>query len=72
MLVLGQPGHTGGEVKIGTGALLGLGSSVLPGKCIGKWTIVGAGSVVINDVFDYKVVVGVPATIVSDIRDKNE
>jgi acetyltransferase-like isoleucine patch superfamily enzyme len=31
---------------------------------IGKWTIIGAGSVVINHILDFQKVVGVPAKFI--------
>ena len=56
--------HTGGNVKIKECAFVGIGVSVIPGKTIGKWATVGAGSVVIEDVPDYATVVGVPARVI--------
>ena len=53
--------HLGGEVKVGEGALVGIGATVMPGKRIGAWSVVGAGAVVVHDVPDRAVVVGVPA-----------
>lgn len=48
-------------VLIKKGAWIGAGSTVLPGVCVGRYAIVGAGSVVTKDVPDYTVVVGSPA-----------
>jgi acetyltransferase EpsM len=56
--------HTGGNVEIDEGAFLGIGTSVIPGIKIGKWSIIGAGSVVIEDVPDYATVVGVPGRVI--------
>lgn len=53
--------HLAGGVSVGEGALVGIGSSVIPYKRIGKWSIVGAGAVVIQDIPDFTTVVGVPA-----------
>jgi len=53
--------HLAGRVEVGEGSFLGIGSSVIPYKTIGKWAIVGAGSVVIKDVPDCVTAVGVPA-----------
>lgn len=50
-----------GSVRVGEGVLLGIGSAVLPGVTIGNWTSVGAGGVVIRDLPDHVVAVGVPA-----------
>ena len=58
--------HLAGGVSVGEGSLLGVGSSIIPYKRIGGWTIVGAGSVVINDIPDCVTVVGVPARPIGD------
>ena len=52
-----------GEVNVQEGALIGAGSTILPGISIGKWAVVGAGSVVISDVPDFAVVMGVPSKL---------
>ena len=43
------------------GAALGANSTILPGVRIGRWAMVGSGSVVTHDVADYELVVGNPA-----------
>lgn len=53
-----------GNVEIGEGTHVGIGSTVIQGIKIGKWCIIGAGAVVIKDVPDYAVVVGNPAKII--------
>jgi UDP-2-acetamido-3-amino-2,3-dideoxy-glucuronate N-acetyltransferase len=53
------------------GASLGSNATVLPGVTIGKKVIVGAGAVVTGDVPDYAIVVGVPARIVGDVRNRD-
>jgi sugar O-acyltransferase (sialic acid O-acetyltransferase NeuD family) len=53
-----------GYVTIREGAELGTGVIVLPGLTVGKWSFVGAGSVVTRDVPENVVVAGVPAKIV--------
>ncbi len=53
--------NVAGNVYFEEGSFLGIGASVIPGKRIGSWAVVGAGSVVINDVLSKEVVVGVPA-----------
>lgn len=52
-----------GTVEIGEGAFIGAGTVVLPGKKIGAWATVGAGSVVVNDIPDYAVAFGNPASV---------
>jgi serine acetyltransferase len=51
-------------VEIGDGCFIGFGSMILPNVKLGKYVIVGAHSVVTDDVPDYSVVVGVPAKII--------
>jgi sugar O-acyltransferase (sialic acid O-acetyltransferase NeuD family) len=58
------PGVTlGGNVTIGARTLIGLGASVMPGRRIGANAIIGAGAVVVHDIPDDVVAVGVPARI---------
>jgi sugar O-acyltransferase (sialic acid O-acetyltransferase NeuD family) len=53
--------HLGGQVQVGEGALVGIGATVLPRCCVGAWSTVGAGAVVVHDVPPGATVVGVPA-----------
>jgi sugar O-acyltransferase (sialic acid O-acetyltransferase NeuD family) len=53
----------GGDVTIGARTLIGLGASVMSGRRIGADTIIGAGAVVVHDIPDGVVAVGVPARI---------
>lgn len=50
-------------VEIGDGAFLGYGCVVLPNVRIGMHSVIGANSVVTDDVPDYAVAVGAPATV---------
>ena len=50
-----------GEVVVESGAFLGTGAIVLPGRRIGQEAVVGAGAVVVDDVPPGATVVGVPA-----------
>ncbi len=58
---LGPGVHLGGSVSIAEGGFLGVGASVLPSLSVGKWSLVGAGSVVTRSVGQYLTVVGSPA-----------
>ncbi len=53
--------HLGGTVRIGEGAFIGIGSTILHNKSVGDWAVVGGGGVVIRDVPPRTTVVGVPA-----------
>ena len=65
--IIGDHAHIGpmsglcGGVRIGVGALLGVGCSVIPLRSVGDWAIVGAGSAVVDDVPDGDSHAGVPA-----------
>jgi acetyltransferase-like isoleucine patch superfamily enzyme len=52
------------------GASIGAGAIILPGVTIGQYAIVGAGSVVTEDVEDYAIVVGVPARKIGYVTDE--
>lgn len=56
--------HMGGGIFVGQGTLVGIGASILPNIRIGRWSIIGAGSVVTKDVPDGVVVAGVPARLI--------
>jgi len=53
--------HLAGTVLLEQGVFVGIGSSVIPGKCIGAWATVGAGATVIDDIPPDVTVVGTPA-----------
>jgi UDP-2-acetamido-3-amino-2,3-dideoxy-glucuronate N-acetyltransferase len=48
-------------VRVRTGASVGAHATVLPGVTVGRWALVAAGAVVVRDVPDHALVVGVPA-----------
>ncbi len=52
---------------IGRGSWIGINSVILPGVTIGKNVVVGANSLVKNDVPDYCIVAGTPAKIIKKI-----
>jgi acetyltransferase-like isoleucine patch superfamily enzyme len=56
-------------VRIGDGSWLGHGAVVLPGVTIGEHVVVGAGSVVTNDLPDRCVAVGNPAHVIRRYED---
>ena len=45
-------------------AWIGAGATILPGVCVGRHAVVGAGAVVTKDVPDYAVVAGNPARVI--------
>jgi sugar O-acyltransferase (sialic acid O-acetyltransferase NeuD family) len=56
-----------GHVHIKKGADLGSAVSVLPGVTIGENSIIGAGAVVVKDIPDNVVAVGIPAKVIKEI-----
>ena len=57
-----NPGtNVAGKVRINEGAFIGIGTSIKEAIKIGKYSVVGAGAVVISDVPEGSAVVGVPA-----------
>jgi len=58
--------------RVGQGASIGSGSTVLPGLTIGEKAMVGAGAVVTKNVPDFAIVVGNPARIVGDVREREQ
>lgn len=58
---VGPGSHLAGQVRVGEGSLLGIGSIVLPAGSVGAWAVVGAGATVTKAVLDGWSVVGTPA-----------
>jgi sugar O-acyltransferase (sialic acid O-acetyltransferase NeuD family) len=59
--VMLSPGvHLGGNVTIERGCFIGIGVSIIPRRRIGRWSTLGAGCAVIEDVPPDATVVGVP------------
>ena len=58
------PSHA---IQIGRGAWIGFDSCVLPGVTIGEGAVVGARSVVMDDVAPFTIVVGNPARVVRSL-----
>lgn len=59
-----QPTPPDRAVVVGAGSWLGYGVVVLPGARIGRNAVIGAHAVVIGDIPDWSVAVGVPARVV--------
>jgi len=55
---------------VGKGAAIGANATILCGIKIGEFALIGAGSVVVNDVPAYSVVAGNPARVLGDVRER--
>lgn len=66
-----RPGYTRGRVEIGAYTYIGAGAIILPGVKIGKGCLVGAGSVVTDDLPDFSFAVGQPAEIRGSTLDRD-
>lgn len=62
---------TGGNVTVGEFSAISLGAKIIHGKSVGEHTVVGAGSVVLNDIPSLSVAYGCPAKTVRS-RKKGE
>ncbi|GAA2771465.1 CatB-related O-acetyltransferase [Streptomyces showdoensis] len=61
-LITGLPGR--GDTVVGNDVWIGYGATVMPGVRIGHGAIVASGAVVVDDVPDYGIVGGNPATLI--------
>lgn len=65
-----SPGvHISGKNKICEGANIGTGAVTIQGITIGRWSIVGAGAVAVQDIPDRVVAVGTPAKPIKQVDD---
>jgi acetyltransferase-like isoleucine patch superfamily enzyme len=60
------------ETLVRAGAAIGANSTIVCGITIGRWAMIGAGSVVTKDVPDYALVVGNPARIIGYVTPKGK
>ena len=71
-LIQEQPICSKGDIIVGDDAWLGFGVIVLDGVHIGKGAVIGAGSVVTNDIPDGGIAAGVPALVVKMRKTNSE
>ena len=58
-----------GNTVLNEGVFMGTAAIMIPGVTIGSWTTIGAGAVVINDIPEKVVAVGMPAKAIKNISD---
>ena len=61
-----------GCVDIEDGVYVGTNATILPNLTLGRWSIIGAGSVVTKDVPEYTVVAGNPAKVIREVDHEYE
>ncbi|AJB46122.1 hypothetical protein CR44_07895 [Campylobacter fetus subsp. testudinum] len=55
-------------IIIGDDTWIGANTTILPGVKIGKFCIIGAGSIVTKDIEDFSIAVGVPAKVIRKLK----
>ena len=60
------------ETRVKRRAAIGSNVTIMAGITIGERSLVGAGAVVTRDVPDYAIVVGVPARVIGDVRERQK
>ena len=63
-VTLGPAVNTSGLVHVHEAADIGTGTTIIPGRSIGRGAVIGAGAVVLKDVPDNVTAVGMPARVV--------
>lgn len=58
------------QIRVKRRAAIGSNATIMAGITIGEYALVGAGAVVSRDVADYKIVAGVPARVIGDVRER--
>jgi len=66
-VLVGGGAAFGGSVTVGDLTTIGVGASIKPGITIGQNCVIGVGSVVIKDIPDDSVAVGVPAKVIKSV-----
>ncbi|MEA4994950.1 MAG: acetyltransferase [Petrimonas sp.] len=57
-----------GNIIVEEGSWIGAGTTIIPGVKIGKWCVIGAGTVVTKDIPDYSLAVGNRCKIIKSLK----
>ena len=68
---LGPGARTGGNVRVGSRTMIGLQAGILHGRTVGKDSVIGAQSLVLEDMPSLSVAVGSPARVIRS-RERDE
>ncbi len=60
------------QTLVEKGASIGANSTIVAGRTIGKWALIGAGSVVTKDIPEYSMAYGNPARVVGKVDERGE
>ena len=63
-------GYRTGEIHIGKGVMVGMETLIMPGVTIGDGAIIGAGSIVTQDIPAWTIAPGRPASVVKSIPER--
>ena len=66
--IIDQSGYSKGHTIIGSNCWIGAKAVIADGVSIGKESVIGAGSVVLENVLENKIAVGVPAKTVKSVK----
>ena len=61
-----------GRCRLGTGAYVAAGAVVSDGLALGRFSVIGAGAVVVRDVPDHAIVAGCPARIIGRLDPRDD
>ena len=65
-------GYRKGKIHIKKGALIGMGTYIMPNVTIGEGAIIAAGSLVTKNIPDWTIAAGRPAKVIKHINKRNE
>lgn len=67
-----KTGFTIAPVRLGEYVFLGAGAKIFPGVTIGKGALIGAGTIVNENVDTFAIVAGIPSKVIGDTREMDK